>query len=179
MSTLRRVRIVSRKKKEEKDERVEEGERNRPSSSKNVITTRTIHVDAQGKEKRVYRSHAPHSHVPLELQSDPLLLQSISALPSNYNFEVPKTIHRIRTSAAKTVALQLPEGAPTALYLPNYLSISMCVCICLAYIYLTHSHCLALFHFLPPPPVPRSLGVLLCFGRHTPRVHGCLCVCHG
>lgn len=31
-------------------------------------------------------------------------------LPSNYSFEIPKTIHRIRTSDAKNVALQFPEG---------------------------------------------------------------------
>ena len=31
-------------------------------------------------------------------------------LPQNYNFEIPKTIWRIKTLDAKRVALQLPEG---------------------------------------------------------------------
>lgn len=32
------------------------------------------------------------------------------ALPSNYNFEIHKTIHHIRRDGFKTVALQMPEG---------------------------------------------------------------------
>lgn len=35
---------------------------------------------------------------------------AIALLPPNYNFEIHKTIHRIRTSGAKKIALQLPEG---------------------------------------------------------------------
>ena len=34
----------------------------------------------------------------------------MSRLPSNYDFEVPKTIWRLRTLKAKRVALQFPEG---------------------------------------------------------------------
>lgn len=34
----------------------------------------------------------------------------MSALPSNYNFEIPKTIWRIRQNGFKRVALQFPEG---------------------------------------------------------------------
>jgi 2-(3-amino-3-carboxypropyl)histidine synthase len=33
-----------------------------------------------------------------------------SSLPSNYNFEVHKTLARIRKISAKRVALQFPEG---------------------------------------------------------------------
>ena len=33
-----------------------------------------------------------------------------SGLPSNYNFEIHKTIHHIRRDGVKTVALQMPEG---------------------------------------------------------------------
>eukprot|EP00030_Apusomonadida_sp_AF-17_P000555 a175023_54.p1 GENE.a175023_54~~a175023_54.p1 ORF type:complete len:456 (+),score=107.71 a175023_54:28-1368(+) len=38
------------------------------------------------------------------------LARDLKALPANYNFEVPKTIQRIREAGAKTVALQFPEG---------------------------------------------------------------------
>lgn len=42
---------------------------------------------------------------------DPLLEQWSSVrLPNNYNFEIQKLIQRVRSSAAKRVCLQLPEG---------------------------------------------------------------------
>jgi diphthamide synthase subunit DPH2 len=31
-------------------------------------------------------------------------------LPSNYNFEIPKTVWRLREKGSKRVALQFPEG---------------------------------------------------------------------
>ncbi len=57
-----------------------------------------------------------------DLESGPALQQAIAQvplqpptashrqLPSNYAFEVPKTLHRIRTLSARRVALQFPEG---------------------------------------------------------------------
>lgn len=50
------------------------------------------------------------NHVPPEISEDPDILAAIALLPKNYSFEIPKTIHRIRTSGAKRVALQFPEG---------------------------------------------------------------------
>ena len=35
---------------------------------------------------------------------------AVAVLPSNYNFEVFKTIWRLRTAKSKRVALQFPEG---------------------------------------------------------------------
>ncbi|GAA5898608.1 hypothetical protein JCM6882_000878 [Rhodosporidiobolus microsporus] len=44
-------------------------------------------------------------------QVDPLLAAAIAALlPSNYNFEIPKSIAQIKKNEAKRVALQMPEG---------------------------------------------------------------------
>lgn len=49
--------------------------------------------------------------IPDELLNDPVLAKIIQDyLPSNYNFEIHKTIWRIRCLKAKTVALQMPEG---------------------------------------------------------------------
>jgi len=48
--------------------------------------------------------------VPPEILNDPELRAAIALLPANYSFEIPKTIHRIRTLGAKRVALQMPEG---------------------------------------------------------------------
>ena len=49
--------------------------------------------------------------VPSEILDDVELNQAIaSILPSNYNFEMHKTIHHIRKASATCVALQMPEG---------------------------------------------------------------------
>ncbi|PKS06775.1 hypothetical protein jhhlp_006849 [Lomentospora prolificans] len=50
------------------------------------------------------------NQVPKEILEDSALNNAISLLPSNYSFEIHKTIHRIRTLNAKRVALQMPEG---------------------------------------------------------------------
>ncbi|KAK2593787.1 Diphthamide biosynthesis protein 1 [Conoideocrella luteorostrata] len=50
------------------------------------------------------------NRVPAEILDDPNLKEAIALLPANYSFEIPKTIHRIRTLGAKKVALQMPEG---------------------------------------------------------------------
>jgi 2-(3-amino-3-carboxypropyl)histidine synthase len=50
------------------------------------------------------------NQVPQEILEDPALRSAIALLPSNYRFEIPKTIHRIRTLGAKKIALQMPEG---------------------------------------------------------------------
>ncbi|KAI9852429.1 MAG: Diphthamide biosynthesis protein 1 [Thelocarpon superellum] len=50
------------------------------------------------------------NHVPPELLNDPELADAVALLPPNYSFEIHKTIHRIRTSGARKVALQFPEG---------------------------------------------------------------------
>ncbi|XP_069617464.1 2-(3-amino-3-carboxypropyl)histidine synthase subunit 1 [Ranitomeya imitator] len=50
------------------------------------------------------------NQIPDEISQNVLLLEAISVLPQNYNFEIPKTIWRIQQSAAKRVALQMPEG---------------------------------------------------------------------
>jgi 2-(3-amino-3-carboxypropyl)histidine synthase len=48
--------------------------------------------------------------IPSALLNDEQLNNAIAALPSNYNFEIHKTIHKIRETKAKRVALQMPEG---------------------------------------------------------------------
>ncbi len=48
--------------------------------------------------------------MPPEILNDPDIIAALTLLPPNYSFEIPKTIHRIRTSGSKKVALQFPEG---------------------------------------------------------------------
>ncbi len=48
--------------------------------------------------------------MPDEILNDFDINEAIALLPANYSFELHKTIHRIRTSDSKKVALQFPEG---------------------------------------------------------------------
>lgn len=50
------------------------------------------------------------NRIPDDILEDPSLIQAIAQLPSNYNFEIHKTIWRLREAAATCVALQFPEG---------------------------------------------------------------------
>ncbi|THH20161.1 hypothetical protein EW146_g1161 [Bondarzewia mesenterica] len=50
------------------------------------------------------------NQIPEDILADVQLNNAIKQLPSNYSFEVHKTIHHIRKNNAKMVALQLPEG---------------------------------------------------------------------
>ena len=70
----------------------------------------TVVVRANPKKKVIKAKKMIGSRIPQELLDDPILKHDMSVLPQNYNFEVPKTIWRIKSLGAKKVALQLPEG---------------------------------------------------------------------
>ncbi|PKU68681.1 2-(3-amino-3-carboxypropyl)histidine synthase subunit 1 [Dendrobium catenatum] len=50
------------------------------------------------------------NQIPESILSNPALNAAISLLPSNYNFEIHKTLHRISSSNVGRIALQLPDG---------------------------------------------------------------------
>lgn len=50
------------------------------------------------------------NQIPPEILNDKALNEAITLLPSNYNFEIHKTIHNIRKTGATRVGLQMPEG---------------------------------------------------------------------
>eukprot|EP00002_Diphylleia_rotans_P032801 TRINITY_DN6918_c0_g1_i1.p1 TRINITY_DN6918_c0_g1~~TRINITY_DN6918_c0_g1_i1.p1 ORF type:complete len:431 (-),score=109.41 TRINITY_DN6918_c0_g1_i1:82-1374(-) len=50
------------------------------------------------------------NQVPNEILENPTLKKRMQVLPSNYNFEIEKSIWRIQQANAKHVALQFPEG---------------------------------------------------------------------
>lgn len=50
------------------------------------------------------------NQIPEDILNDKDLNEAIKLLPSNYNFEIHKTIWNIRKHNAKRVALQMPEG---------------------------------------------------------------------
>lgn len=50
------------------------------------------------------------NQIPPDILNDAQLNAAIKQLPSNYSFEIHKTIHHVRKNQAKMVALQMPEG---------------------------------------------------------------------
>lgn len=50
------------------------------------------------------------NQIPDDILNDAELQAAMKQLPWNYNFEIPKTIWKIRQAQAKIVALQFPEG---------------------------------------------------------------------
>ncbi|PBP24996.1 diphthamide biosynthesis protein-like protein 1 [Diplocarpon rosae] len=72
----------------------------------------TDSVESSGAIQIPKPRRAPRTlnQVPAEILNDPEINAAISLLPSNYSFEIHKTIHRIRTNESKKVALQMPEG---------------------------------------------------------------------
>ena len=50
------------------------------------------------------------NQVPENIMNDPQLSAAISVLPSNYSFEVQKTVWRLRQAKVRSLALQFPEG---------------------------------------------------------------------
>ncbi|XP_071303851.1 2-(3-amino-3-carboxypropyl)histidine synthase subunit 1 isoform X2 [Agelaius tricolor] len=61
-------------------------------------------VPAKARARRVAQQ------IPEEILGNAELREAALALPPNYNFEIPKTIWRIRQAQARKVALQMPEG---------------------------------------------------------------------
>lgn len=68
-------------------------------------------VVVKAKPKRVFKGTTRTiNKIPPSILEDPEINDAIAALPKNYNFEIHKTIWRVREMKAKRVALQLPEG---------------------------------------------------------------------
>ncbi|XP_070761907.1 2-(3-amino-3-carboxypropyl)histidine synthase subunit 1 isoform X1 [Enoplosus armatus] len=72
-----------------------------PSSEVQIVPT---------KKPTVRGPRRVANQIPDEILQDPELQEAIKALPANYNFEIHKTVWRVKQANAKRVALQLPEG---------------------------------------------------------------------
>ncbi|KAG8863816.1 Diphthamide biosynthesis protein 1 [Tulasnella sp. 330] len=82
-----------------------------PPKGKDVSKPRKRFIGKAGKPSSTKSvTHAVSHQIPSEVLDDPLLNEAIKQLPSNYSFEIHKTIHQIRKYGAKMVALQMPEG---------------------------------------------------------------------
>lgn len=60
--------------------------------------------------RKVFRPVKTVSKIPDEILNNGDIQAAVNVLPGNYNFEIHKTIWRIRQTNAKRVALQMPEG---------------------------------------------------------------------
>lgn len=69
-----------------------------------------VRAKPEGQRKTFKPNIRAVNKIPAELLNDPLLNRACETLPQNYNFEIHKTIWRIRSLGSKRVALQLPEG---------------------------------------------------------------------
>lgn len=74
-----------------------------------VLHFRMEIVKAKETRKRVVAKRGAN-RIPDDILNDKSINDDIAVLPSNYNFEIHKTIWRIRTLESKRVALQMPEG---------------------------------------------------------------------
>lgn len=69
-----------------------------PTEGKSLVNTKNT-------SRRRYTNQIPE-----DILNNSKLNDSISILPSNYNFEIHKSIWRVRQTGSKRVALQMPEG---------------------------------------------------------------------
>ena len=79
------------------------------SSSAAKPLKRFVGSKAGPSSKRPYPTTVANQ-IPSEILNDAQLNAAIKQLPSNYSFEIHKTIHHVRKNNAKMVALQMPEG---------------------------------------------------------------------
>ncbi|KAK6192046.1 hypothetical protein SNE40_003593 [Patella caerulea] len=83
-------------------------------SSENKPTCGPVVVSAKADRKTFSSKKGPKKRaahqIPDEILNDVEIQQAMKPLPENYNFEIHKTIWKIRSNGSKMVALQLPEG---------------------------------------------------------------------
>jgi 2-(3-amino-3-carboxypropyl)histidine synthase len=70
----------------------------------------TVESSALSKNRVFRGTPRVASQIPEELLNDKDLNEAIGLLPSNYNFEIHKSVWRLKQASAKRVALQFPEG---------------------------------------------------------------------
>jgi len=75
-----------------------------------IIIGNTDATSATPASKPIVKRKVMGPMIPDDILQNAALNEAIKRLPSNYSFEVHKTLWRIRTCNAKKVALQLPEG---------------------------------------------------------------------
>ena len=67
-------------------------------------------VKANIQQRKTFTAKKVAHQIPEEILNDPKLQKAVAQLPCNYNFEIYKTIWRIKYASVRRVALQFPEG---------------------------------------------------------------------
>jgi 2-(3-amino-3-carboxypropyl)histidine synthase len=70
----------------------------------------TVVVTANVEQRKTFTAKRVAHQIPKEILEDPKLQKAVATLPANYNFEIYKTIWKIKFGGIKRVALQFPEG---------------------------------------------------------------------
>ncbi len=65
---------------------------------------------APATKAAMVRRTAKVNQMPADIENNPAIDAAMAPLPSNYNFEIKKTIWKVRDAGARRVALQFPEG---------------------------------------------------------------------
>ncbi|XP_032794517.2 2-(3-amino-3-carboxypropyl)histidine synthase subunit 1 isoform X2 [Daphnia magna] len=85
-----------------------------PSVLANDKVSEQVVVSRANPERKVYNAAAGKirviNQIPDDILNDKKLALAIELLPSNYSFEIHKTVWKIRQAGAKRIALQMPEG---------------------------------------------------------------------
>ena len=106
----RRTAEAIAKQKEEKEAQEREKNGEIRSEERNEDTGKTM-IQQTSPRKKTTRTPRLLNQIPADILNDPAINAAVNELlPRNYAFEIHKTIHRIRSSGAKRVALQFPEG---------------------------------------------------------------------
>ena len=74
------------------------------------MPSRNIANAGSGKIARPARKIRYNNAVPDAVLRDPALNAAIALLPDNYNFEIHKSVWKVKSESIGTVALQFPEG---------------------------------------------------------------------
>ncbi|KAI9804720.1 MAG: Diphthamide biosynthesis protein 1 [Sarcosagium campestre] len=80
------------------------------AAGNNADPTSTIEDSSAIQVAPPRRTARALNQIPASIQNDPEINAALTLLPPNYAFEIPKTIHRIRSSSSRKIALQFPEG---------------------------------------------------------------------
>ncbi|GMI12169.1 hypothetical protein TrVE_jg9843 [Triparma verrucosa] len=83
-----------------------------PSDSTTQPAAAPAAAPVRRRRRKPKKSFINKNAIPDSILTDPAIQSAISTLPPSYNFEIPKTIHRLRCHSPppSTVSLQMPEG---------------------------------------------------------------------
>ncbi|CAE1231885.1 DPH1 [Acanthosepion pharaonis] len=77
------------------------------------VRSGAVVISANNSSKKVFSGGSKRrvaNQIPEDILNNPDLQNAVEKLPKNYNFEIYKSVWKIKSSGSKRVALQFPEG---------------------------------------------------------------------